>query len=172
MADAGRAAGAVGARGPRGTACPSDVSLDARDPLRLRERPRQIRRAATACDVEVRGDLRERHHHEGALVHARMRHREAGLAQRDLSVQQQIEIQRPGAVGNVPDAAVRTLDREEGLEQRARRKPGLDAGDRIDEVRLVCVTYRRRPVQGRARDQTRGGQGGQRAERGLHLSQR
>jgi hypothetical protein len=77
----------------------------------------------------VRRQLRERLERKLALVEARVRHVEAGLVQHEVTVEQQVEVDRARAPAFlvVAGAAEPALDVEQGLEQLAGRKVGLDA---------------------------------------------
>ena len=72
--------------------------------------------------------LRERLEGEPPLVQARVRNLKAGLVDRLVAVEEQVEVDRAGAEtgADAPDAAQTSFDLEQTLEQHARRKLGLD----------------------------------------------
>jgi hypothetical protein len=70
-------------------------------------------------------DVEQRAQHEGAQMHARMRHREARHANAPPAVQQQVDVERARRVALdavVAAPVLASLDRVECVEQRPRRR--------------------------------------------------
>jgi hypothetical protein len=67
-----------------------------------------------------------------------MRHLEAGLVHALVPVEEQVQVERAGAAGRpCPDAAELGFDREQHVEQAARRQRRLDRDGAVEEPRLV-----------------------------------
>jgi hypothetical protein len=95
--------------------------------------------------------LAERFEHESALGEPWMWDAQAGLVDRFLAVEQEVEVDRPRAPALLRGAvsAQATFDLQEALEELARRKVCLELGDGVQELRLVgdahriCLPHRR-----------------------------
>ena len=67
-----------------------------------------------------------------------MRHLEAGLVDALVPVEQQVEVDRSGAARRPsPDASELGFDREEPVEQAARRERRFECDGAVEEARLV-----------------------------------
>lgn len=87
----------------------------------------------------MRGYLAERDEDEGALGHARVRDFEAGQADVDVVEEKDVEVERPGAVGDScrAVAAEFELDGEKAVEQGLRGKIGFECNGGVDEAGLM-----------------------------------
>src|SRR5215510_2833396 len=92
-----------------------------------------------AGDQPLRRDLGERRQYEGASEQLRMRQREVRLAQNEIVIGDEVDIDRTRAPAAflAALASERALDRLRPGEKRARRKAGFDRDAEIDERRLV-----------------------------------
>ena len=124
---------------------------------------KQLGHGAAAAGIdEVGRDFRERNEDEGALGEAGMRQLKAGLAEAEISEQEQVEIEGSRAVGQAARAvaAILGLDGEEAHEQGARGKAGAEGDDSVDEARLIVKAYGRGGVErGAGADLAEGGEG-------------
>src|SRR5574338_600485 len=143
------------------------VASEADDEL-VAEACEQGEHPAVAGDLGFGGDLGQRLQHEGTLMHARMRHHQARLVDDRLAMQQQVEIHGTRRQVPGPRAPTFMLDRQQGVEQRARRQGGVHRDHCVDVVRVVVGhAHRRGVVERGARCDLRGGQGGDALERQL-----
>src|SRR5215468_4321109 len=102
---------------------------------------------------EVGREVGERHQREGALVQARVREHEAGLVQHQLAVEQEVEVEAPRRVADAgAHTAGERLDREQPLEQRARRERGAERHRRVQVRALRRPADRRGLVDRRHRE--------------------
>src|SRR4051812_49293673 len=70
-----------------------------------------------------------------------MRHRQPGLVEDLVAVEEQVEVDRPGApAGTDSLPAELPLDIEQLVEERPRRELRLQLGDRVQEERLLGVS--------------------------------
>ena len=100
-----------------------------------------------AGDHGIRRNFMQRRQYERTLVHTRVRKGQAVLMMDQITVQQQVQIQRARRVGKLAPPAVALLDFQERREQLARRKPGLEFGNGIDKIRLIYIADRRAAVK-------------------------
>src|SRR5439155_8443943 len=102
---------------------------------------------------EAGSQLGERLEDEAPLVQARVRDGEPGLVDHLVAVQEKVEIERPRAVlvGDA-NAAETLLDREQPVEELARREARLQLDGSVEERRLLADSHRFRLAQGRDAD--------------------
>src|SRR5439155_9328224 len=104
---------------------------------RRRDLSQQVSNSQTRHRIdELRRDFRERTEHERALAESWMRHREAGLVDDAIPIQNEIEIERPRRAGERPLAAALALDRLQRFEELARGQAGLADDRAVQERRL------------------------------------
>nr|GEU28121.1 hypothetical protein [Tanacetum cinerariifolium] len=115
-----------------------------------------LRRTASR-NMDGGRQLQQRHQHERALRHARMRHREGGAVDGGVPVQQQVQVQRARGVAVGAFAPVRLLDVVQCGEQRVRLHRGGDARHGVDVVVAAGIDGRR-AIQVRGRHQRAAGQ--------------
>jgi hypothetical protein len=77
--------------------------------------------------------------HESPVGHPGVRNLKAGLADRRIAIEHDVQIQRSGPIADLrcPDAAKFLLNGEKTVEQCSRREVGFQLDSRIDETRLV-----------------------------------
>lgn len=94
---------------------------------------------------EGRGDIREGLEHEGPLVQPRMRDAQSRLVDLGVSVDEEVEVERPRTLRRNPlaHAPEPLLDREQHVEELARRQLGLECDHAVQKARLVDVSDRR-----------------------------
>ena len=136
------------------------------------------RTAAASTEIEARRarrhevgrEIAERLEHERPLGDAGMGHGEIGLGDLPLAVQQQVEIERTRLVAHAAAlAALAALDREQLLEQDARRELGRQACRRIEIGALSSGSDRSRLVDARRHHVAHAAQRAQRRESGPEL---
>src|SRR5215831_8950579 len=98
-----------------------------------------------ARDQPLGRDFRERRQYEGASEQLRMRQREVRLAQNEIVIGDEVDIDRTRAPAAflAALASERALDRLRPSQKRARREAGFDRDAEIDERRLVFDPPRR-----------------------------
>lgn len=107
---------------------------------RFGEGGEQVAEAPPARERELAVELDERLEREAALGEPWVRHRQPGLVHGLLPVEQEVEVDRPGAEARAgPLAPEGALDGEEPLEQITRRERRLDGDGAVQEARLVGV---------------------------------
>jgi hypothetical protein len=86
----------------------------------------------------------ERRQHKRPLRHPGMRNRKTVLAQYQVTIKKNVQVQRARAVLNAGRAvaAKRTLHLQQRLEQRARREIGFERDRRIQKARLLGNPHR------------------------------
>src|SRR5215218_742213 len=94
--------------------------------------------------MEVGVELHERLESKRTFGQAGVRHRQAGLVDLLLPVEEEVEVDRPRPPAGLlsPFPAKGLLDRKQPLEQRARRQVRLDRARTVEEARLVDVADR------------------------------
>ena len=103
------------------------------------------------CGRKIARQFGQRHQHEGALVHARMRHHQRRrVVDEIVPVQKQVEVERARRVAVGPFAAVRLFDAVQRRQQGVRREVGVDGGDRVDVVVARGIDRRGAVQRGRA----------------------
>src|ERR1700726_1712080 len=97
-----------------------------------------MRQATAVGGAQLEVELQSGDQHEPATQQLRVGQRHAGVAQLDVSEQQNVDVDRPRAMapgaGSPSQLALQALDRVEYLQ---RRQLGLDAQARVQEARLV-----------------------------------
>src|SRR4026209_1893199 len=101
-----------------------------------RQRGEQICYASSTRHGQLRIELLQRLEGERALVQAGMRHGQAGLVEDDVPVEEEVEVDRPGAPALVAHATEPALDVEQHAEERPRLERRLDRDGAVDECRL------------------------------------
>jgi len=90
-------------------------------------------------NAEAGSDFCEGDEDEGALSEPRVRDFEARLGEHETAVEENVEIEGPGAVGDRARsiAAEEALDGEKSVEKWARREIGFNSDDGVEEARLI-----------------------------------
>ncbi|EXI72899.1 MAG: hypothetical protein AW07_03035 [Candidatus Accumulibacter sp. SK-11] len=78
-----------------------------------------------------------------------MRQAELLAVERQLIVEQQVEVECSGRLREIPPATESPLDDEERVEQLLRRKRRAERGNGIDEVGLAADSHRCRAIERR-----------------------
>ena len=99
----------------------------------------------------IGGNLRQGDHHEGSVGHAWVRDFEAWLADPQIAVEQDVQIEgaRPVLKARGPIAAELLLDPHQTLQQSARREAGFQRDNGVDESGLCGIANRCGGVEGR-----------------------
>ncbi len=89
--------------------------------------------------AQVGRDFVQRDEDEGALGEARMRDFKAGLAEDEIVVEENVEIEGARAVRNTGGAVAAefTLDEENGAKQFERRQSCFESYDRVEKAGLI-----------------------------------
>ena len=92
-----------------------------------------------------RSDIREGLEHEGPFVQPRMRDAQSRLVDLGVSVDEEVEVERPRALGGdaLADTAEPLLDRQQNAEELARRQRRFQCDRTVEEARLIDVADRR-----------------------------
>ena len=90
----------------------------------------------------------ERLEHEEPLAESGMRHDQAGLRPPLTSIQNQVEVQRPGGSGRRPLPPAFPLNLQQSIQQRARRQAGLADDDAVQVSGLLADADGRRVEPG------------------------
>lgn len=117
--------------------------------------------------AEAGSDFVERDKNEGALGEARMRDFKAGLAEDEIAIEEDVEIESARAVGECGSAVAAevALDGEEGIEEIARGERGFKSENGVEKAGLIGVSDGSGGVERRAghnaaeSGETRGGCG-------------
>src|SRR4026209_741937 len=117
-----------------------------------RQRGEQICYASSTRHGQLRIELLQRLEGERALVQAGMRHGQAGLVEDDVPVEEEVEVDRPGAPALVAHATEPALDVEQHAEERPRLERRLDRDGAVDECRLSDASPGLRLAERRHRD--------------------
>jgi hypothetical protein len=91
-------------------------------------------------NAQVGRNFGEGYEDEGALREAGMRNFKAGLGEDEVAIEEDVEVEGAGAVGNGGGAVTteETLDEKEGGEKGARSERGVKGEDGIEETGLIC----------------------------------
>jgi hypothetical protein len=111
----------------------------------------------------VRSDFSERDENEGAFGETWMREFEAGFTEDQVVVEEKIEVEGAGTVGNGGNAVAAkvALDVEESSEEFAGGKRGIEEDDGVEETGLVGEANGRSGVErGAGRNATAGSEAG------------
>jgi len=83
--------------------------------------------------AEIGSDFGERYENEGALCEAEMRNFKAGFREDEIAIEENVEVESAGAVGDCGVAVTteETLDEKEGGEEGARSEHGVKEDDGI-----------------------------------------
>src|SRR5690242_7166233 len=100
-----------------------------------------------ARNLRAGSEFQERLEDEGAFVHARMGHGQAGTRDTFIPEEEEVEVQRPGRVGKVTLAVMAPLDALQAFQQHPGGKPGIKRRDRIEELGLILEADGRGPVE-------------------------
>jgi hypothetical protein len=103
--------------------------------------------------AEGGSDFGEGYEDEGALREAGMRNFKAGLRENEIAVQENVEVEGAGAVGDSRGAitAEEAFDEKKGGEKGARRERRVKGDDCIEEARLVWDADGGSGIKGRTR---------------------
>src|SRR4051812_28750134 len=102
-------------------------------------------------DFELRRQLQQRSEHESPLMHARVRHLQAGLIDARIAIKQEVEIERARRISEAALAAMPPLYSLKLVQQGYSRQCGVERRDRIDEIGLRGMSDRRRAIKRRVR---------------------
>lgn len=105
-----------------------------------REIQEELRDGAAGAGIAGMGsDFVQRDEDEGALGEARVRDFQAGLADDQIAVEENVEVEGTGAVGDLSGAVAAkvALDREESGEEIARGKIRFEGDDGVEEAGLI-----------------------------------
>jgi hypothetical protein len=138
----------------------------------IRHLYQQVGHASTTGDDGLRTDLGQWQQHEGALVHARMRHFQTRSVNDLIAEQKQVEVEGARAVAFRAHATVPEFEREQLLQQVGGRKLSVEYGNGVDKVRLVGLAHWRRPIERGVQQQSRAGQAPQLLETLPHVPHR
>jgi hypothetical protein len=124
--------------------------------------------------AEIWSDFGEGYEDEGALREAGMRNFKAGLRKDEIAVEENVEVEGAGAVGDgcVAITAEEALDEKEGGEEGSRSQRGIKDDDGIQEAGLMGKADRGSGIERRTRGDTSDGgelrEGGD--ERGIGMA--
>ncbi len=116
---------------------------------------------AAAGIAEIGCDFVEGDEDKGALGEARMGDFEAGFAEDEIAVEENVEIEGARAIGNTGGAVAAEVafDEENGAKQFERRQSGFESDNGVEEAGLISEADGRGGVdRGAGRDAAEGGE--------------